>query len=100
MPKEIVTGGTSSLRKKATRPVKRKLPNARDYKGGKKQMDKNKKIFDKAAKEEQRKLIVSYFPGIKIEREVKNGPCPHYDRYNAHVRSGADWDENLMMKKW
>ena len=87
MPKEIVTGGTSSSAKKATRPAKRKLPNARDYKGGKKEMDKNKKIFDKAAKEEKRKLIASYFPRIDFETALKNGPCAHYDRYNDHVKS-------------
>ena len=96
MPKERVTGGTSSSSKKGTRPPKRKLPNKRDYKGGKKEMAKNKKIFDKAAKEEKRKMIAAAFPGINIEIALKNGPCPHYDRYNKHVRSGADWDPKLI----
>ena len=56
-------------------------------------MDNNKKIFDKAAKEEKRKLIASSFPGINFAKALKNGPCPHQDRYNAHVRSGAEWDD-------
>ena len=58
-------------------------------------MSKNKKIFDKAAKEEKRKKIAETFPGIDFAEALKNGPCQHYDCYNTHVRSGAEWDENL-----
>ena len=81
------------LQKKGTLSAKRKLPNARDYKGGKAEMKKKKVVFDKATKEEKRKLIAANFPGIDIVKELKNGPCKHYNRYNARIRSGGKWNE-------
>ena len=89
------TDVASTSAKKRSLPGKRNLPNARNYKGGKKQMSKNKVIFDKAAKEEKRKQIAEKFPKIDFVQALNNGPGHHYVRYKTHVRSGEEWSEEL-----
>ena len=58
-------------------------------------MKKNKVLFDKAAKEEKRKQIAEKFPEIDFVQALNNGPGHHYVCYNAHVRSGEEWSEEL-----
>jgi len=58
-------------------------------------MSKKKVIFDKAVKEEKRIRFAAKLPGIDVVEELKNGPCKHYERYNAHVKSGAEWNAEL-----
>ena len=52
-------------------------------------------ISEKAAKEEKRKEIAEKFPKIDFLTALKNGPGHHYVRYNAHVRSGKEWSDEL-----
>ena len=52
-------------------------------------------ISEKAAKEEKRKVIAEKFPKIDFVEPLKNGPGHHYVRYNAHVRSGKEWSDEL-----
>ena len=94
MPKQFETS-VASTSKKSTLPAKRKLTNARDYKGGKKETSKKRTIFDKAVKEEKQKRFAAKLPGINVVEELKNGPCKNYERYNAHVKSGEKWNQEL-----
>ena len=58
-------------------------------------MSKKKVIFDKVVKEEKRKQFAAKLPGINVVKELKNGPCKNYERYNAHVKSGEKWNVEL-----
>ena len=80
--------------KNTTKTTKRQLETSINFQGGQLLMKRSKCILEKDKLESKRKENAKNFPGINLDDELESEPCKHYERYNAHVRSGVEWKES------